>query len=203
MSQDAEKVKRLIDFKERLETKTKELDSELKDLQAMIEIINSTLLEKSFKRAQIPEISRTTDVLQSKDKMDEAEVEPSTPEQHKVSENVTQLLTDASELLANLYVDENTLHIVPAEDKDFDVKTPPFTHFLVERVLAKMQERDNELARAKKLAPDKILCYNIVRKGDKIQEIVIRNFDSDRLRELKSSIRWTLEKMYEKMKDQS
>jgi hypothetical protein len=27
---------------------------------------------------------------------------------------------------------------------------------------------------------------------------VLRNVDEDRLRELKSSIRWTLEKMYEK-----
>jgi hypothetical protein len=31
-----------------------------------------------------------------------------------------------------------------------------------------------------------------------LREIVIRNVDEERLRELKSSIRWTLEKMYEK-----
>ncbi|HYB68937.1 MAG TPA: hypothetical protein VEC97_05260, partial [Candidatus Acidoferrales bacterium] len=59
---------------------------------------------------------------------------------------------------------------------------------------------DNELARSGQVAPDKILCFDIVREGDVISEIVIRNFDSDRLRELKSSIRWTFEKMLEKMK---
>jgi hypothetical protein len=63
-----------------------------------------------------------------------------------------------------------------------------------------MQERDGELARSGQLDPSKILCFDVTRDGDVIREIVIRNFDSDRLAELKSSIRWTLEKMYEKMK---
>jgi hypothetical protein len=48
------------------------------------------------------------------------------------------------------------------------------------------------------LTPDKMFAYNIVREGDLLREIVIRNADEERLRELKSSIRWTLEKMYEK-----
>jgi len=39
-----------------------------------------------------------------------------------------------------------------------------------------------------------------VRDGDRIMALVIRNFDEERLRELKSSIRWTLEKMFEKSK---
>jgi di/tripeptidase len=66
-----------------------------------------------------------------------------------------------------------------------------------------MQERDSELVRAGQLEPDLVFSYNIVREGDAINEIVIRNFDDDRLRELKSSIRWTFEKMYEKMKSQT
>ena len=64
--------------------------------------------------------------------------------------------------------------------------------------MAKMQEKDNELVRMGQLTPDKMFAYNIVREGDLIREIMIRNVDEERLRELKSSIRWTLEKMYEK-----
>ena len=63
-----------------------------------------------------------------------------------------------------------------------------------------MQEKDAELVRAKQLAADKMFSYNIVREGDLIREIVIKNVDEERLKELKSSIRWTFEKMYEKMK---
>ena len=63
-----------------------------------------------------------------------------------------------------------------------------------------MQEKDKELVRLGQLATDKMFCYNIVREGDLIREIIIKNVDDERLKELKSSIRWTLEKMFEKMK---
>jgi hypothetical protein len=102
------------------------------------------------------------------------------------------------EPLAIIYVDKQSLHVLPDESKNFSVNTPPFSHFLVERVFAKMQEKDNELVRLGQLAPEKVFAYNVVREGDFIREIVIRNADEERLRELKSSIRWTLEKMYEK-----
>ena len=57
-----------------------------------------------------------------------------------------------------------------------------------------------ELVRAKQLSAEKAFSYSLVREGELIREIVIRNVDEERLKELKSSIRWTLEKMYEKMK---
>ena len=74
------------------------------------------------------------------------------------------------------------------------------TSFLVERILARMQEKDSELVRMGQLTPDKMFAYNIVLEGDLIREIMFKNVDEERLRELKSSIRWTFEKMYEKMK---
>ena len=63
-----------------------------------------------------------------------------------------------------------------------------------------MQDKDAELIRMKQLTPEKMFSYNIIREGDLIREIVIHNVDEDRFKELKSSIRWTLEKMNEKMK---
>jgi hypothetical protein len=93
--------------------------------------------------------------------------------------------------------------VLPAADKNFEINTPPFIQFLVERVLVKMQERDNELARTGQLLPENVLSYDIVKEGDVIREISIRNVDPERQKELKSSIRWTLEKMYEKRRQQS
>jgi hypothetical protein len=102
--------------------------------------------------------------------------------------------------LALIYFDKQAMHVLPDESKNFSVNTPPFGNFLVERVFAKMQEKDAELVRTKQLTADKMFSYNIVREGDLIREIIIRNVDEERLKELKSSIRWTFEKMYEKMK---
>jgi hypothetical protein len=195
MSQDAEKIKKFIAFKKKLEKRVEDLESELKELQAMLETVNSILLEKGFKRAEIAKPPAEAEMLPPKE-----EVTVEHPPPQVGYESVTELRTVTGELLANLYVSENSLRVVPAEDKNFNVNTPPFTPFLVERVLAKMQEKDSELAKTGQVTPDKIFSYNIVREGDVIREITIKNFDENRLRELKSSIRWTLEKMYEKMK---
>lgn len=199
MCQEAEKIKKLVAFKKKLEKKVEELESELNELRLMLEVVNSTLLEKGFKRAEIAKVHTAIEALPPEE---EAIVQPS-PQPPTEYENIIPLKTVTGELLANLYVSEDSLRVVLAEDKNFNINTPPFTQFLVERVLAKMQEKDNEIARTGQMTQDKIFSYNIVREGDMVYEIQIRNFDADRLRELRSSIRWTLEKMYEKMKSQS
>jgi uncharacterized coiled-coil protein SlyX len=198
MSQDSEKIKRLVSFKQKLEKRVEELEFELKELQATLEAINSILIEKGFKHAEITKPPAEIEALPPKE---EVMVEPS-PQPSTEYESVP-LRAVTGELLATLYVSEDSLRMVPAEDKNFNVNTPPFTPFLVERVFAKMQEKDNELARSGQITTEKVFFYNIVREGDVIREITIKHVDQDRLRELKSSIRWTLEKMYEKMKSQS
>jgi len=195
MSQEAEKIKKLIAFKRKLEKKVEKMESELNELRFMVEVVNSTLLEKGFKRAEIAKAPTAIEALPQ----EEEEIVQPLLESETEYEKVIPLKTVTGELLASLYVSEDLLRVVPAEDKNFSTNTPPFTQFLVERVLSKMQEKDNKLAAAGKITEDKIFSYNVVREADVIDEIHIRNFDADRLKELKSSIRWTLEKMYEKM----
>jgi len=189
MSGEAEEIKKLITFKKKLEKKVGKMESELKELETMLEAVNSILLTKGFKRAEIAKTESLGEVSPIKEEEESKEMVP--------------LKTAAGEPLANLYVSENSLRLVLAEDKNFNINTPPFTQFLVDRVLAKMQEKDSELVRIGQVAPEKIFSYNIIRDGENIREIIIKNVDPDRLRELKSSIRWTLEKMYEKMRSQT
>jgi hypothetical protein len=63
-----------------------------------------------------------------------------------------------------------------------------------------MLEKDKEDAEKGKLDPDKIISYEIKQDGNILNQITIRNLRAERSRELKSSIRWTLEKMFERMK---
>jgi hypothetical protein len=192
MSQDSDKIKALVTFKKKLEKRIEKLDSEVKELEATLEVVNSILLEKGFKRGDMKEVAPPTQAAVAIEEK---------PLQHVAeTEAVIPLKTMNDEPLAIIYVNKDSLHVLPDESKSFNVSTPPFSHFLVERVLAKMQEKDNELVRMGQLTPDRMFAYNIIREGDLIREIVIKNADEERLRELKSSIRWTLEKMYEKMK---
>ena len=200
MAQDTEKMKSLIAFKKRLEEQLEKLTAETKEAEAALDTVNSILLDKGFKRGdmkEVPEPPVPKEVILPKQ-------EPEAPKpavQHMPEpESVIPLKTMTDEPLALIYFDKQAMHVLPDESKNFSVNTPPFGNFLVERVFAKMQEKDSELVRLGQLTADKMFSYNIVREGDLIREIIIRNVDDERLKELKSSIRWTFDKMYEKMK---
>ena len=198
MSQE-DTVKKLVTFKEKLEKRIKKLESKLNEERLMLETINSILLEKGFKHANITGTPTAASIAQPKSKLKPASnLQPSN--EH---EDVIPLKTIAGELLANLYTNQNALHVIPAKNKSFNINTPPFKQFLVGRVLEKMHEKDSELADTGKLNEDQIFSYNIIQENDTIREIVIESFNADRLRELKSSIRWTLEKMHEKIENQT
>ena len=196
---DSEKMRALVAFKEKLEKRLGELDAETKEVTMTLETVNSILLEKGFKRGDIKEVSQTPEESTSSEKFT-VEVKKGVMPQTQEPETVIPLKTVNEEPLALIYVEKDELHVMPDESKSFSVKTPPFSNFLVERILTKMQEKDGELVRMGELTTDKMFAYNIICEGDLIREIMFKNVDEERLRELKSSIRWTLEKMYEKAK---
>ncbi len=192
-----EKVKKIAELRTLLEERVTKMKKELEQWQALLDFVNTTLLKEGFKKAEIVRRPPPPMPIPAEEV---APPEAPTDEPPVLEyEKAIPLKTVTGDLLANLYVSEDSMRVVLAEDKKFDINTPPFRSFLLERVLAKMQEKDREDASAGEIPPDKILAYNIAREGDILSEITIRNFRPDRSRELKSTIKWTLEKMYEKM----
>jgi len=207
LAQDPEKMKSMIAFKKRLEDQLEKLSLEVEEVQATLDTVNTILLEKGFKRGDIkevpPPVPLPKEVVLPKPEPEPQKVvvtQTQPIQQHTEQESVIPLKTMTEDPLAIMYFDKQTIHVLPDESKNFSINTPPFTNFLVEKVFAKMQEKDKELVRLGQMSTDKMFSYSIVREQDLIREIVIKNVDDDRLRELKSSIRWTFEKMFEKMK---
>jgi hypothetical protein len=200
LAQDTEKMKSLIAFKKRLEEQLEKLTAETKEAEAALDTVNSILLDKGFKRGDIKEVPEAPVPIEVILPKQEPEAPKPAVQHMPEPESVIPLKTMTDEPLALIYFDKQAMHVLPDESKNFSVNTPPFGNFLVERVFAKMQEKDSELVRLGQLTADKMFSYNIVREGDLIREIIIRNVDDERLKELKSSIRWTFDKMYEKMK---
>lgn len=198
---DEDKMRKMAELRATLEKRVKELQTELDQLKALLDFTNSMLIERSFKKPEIKTSPSPPPVI-------EEAVQPSQPVPKAIETapppaEETQAIpikTITGDLLADLYTDNENMRIVLAKDKQFTADTPPFTAFLVQRVLAKMQEKDRESASVGEMPPDRILSYEIVKEGDVIRQINIANVGPDRTRELKSSIRWTLEKMHEKMK---
>jgi hypothetical protein len=208
LSQDPEKMKAMIAFKKRLEDQLERLDTETKEIQATLDAVNGILLQTGFKRGDVKDAAVQSATALKEVPLPKLAPEPVKPEaplqaasaQPVEQETVIPLKTQAEEPLALMFFEKQQIHVMPDESKKFSVNTPPFSNFLVEKVFAKMQEKDKELVRLGQLSPDKMFSYNIVREGELIREIIIKNVDEERLKELKSSVRWTLEKMFEKMK---
>ena len=199
---EEQKMRKMAELRALLEKRVNELQTELGQLESMLEFVNSTLLEKGFRKPEIrlpppqPAIAPETAVPSKPAPKPPEEAKPPLMEHAQA----IPIKTVTGDLLAELYADDENMHVVLAKDKQFTADTPPFTAFLVQRVLAKMQEKDSESASQGEIPRERILSYEVVKDGDAIREINIANIGADRARELKSSIRWTLEKMYEKMK---
>jgi hypothetical protein len=186
--EEREKIKKIAKLRAILEKRVEEMEAELDGLKTMLSLIDTTLLKESFKR---PEINKPVQPSQEQ----QPKPAPSKPQKKGIP-----LKTVTGDLLAQIYTEKDEINITLAEDKNFDINTPPFITFFLERVLAKMLEKDKEDAGNGKLDPEKIISYDIKQDGNILREIIIRNLRQERTRELKSSIRWTLEKMYERMK---
>ncbi|MCQ5377779.1 MAG: hypothetical protein NO516_07000, partial [Candidatus Methanomethylicia archaeon] len=77
--------------------------------------------------------------------------------------------------------------------------TPPFQSFFIDRVIGEMKRKDEMAVDAGSKDPMSIVEHQVLLEGDVIKEIRINNIDEDsRIRELRSSIRWTFERMLEK-----
>jgi len=213
MSLEPEKMKTLIVFKKRLENQLETLNAEIKEKQTTLEIINAILLEKGFKRGDLKEAQLQINLpkempLPKQETHEEIPTDiqtiptpPATTAITQDRDNVFSLKTMNNESLALICFNKEAMHVMPDESKQFNAKTPPFQNFLVEKVLDKMKEKDQELIRTNNLEANKAFTYEIIKEEELIREIVIHNVDDERLKELKSSIRWTLEKMYEKMQN--
>lgn len=194
---DGDKLKKLADFRQRLEKRIEEISAELEGLLVLLEFADATLLEKGFKRAEAanPSVSESL----SSTSISKPPIKVAVPPVVEY-EFVVPLKTVTGDLLANLYSGKNSLRIILAEDKEFNVNTPPFLQFLVERVFVKMQDKDRQAAASGELEPDQMFSFKIVQDNNILREVLVENVSEDRMRELKSTIRWTLEKMFEKPK---
>ena len=186
---EEERIKKIVKFRSVLEKRLKETEAELEGLRALLEFADLVLLEGGFKRAKLPETvpSAPSEIGQP------APAPPTTK-----TEAAIPIKTVTGELLATLYALEDSIRIVPAEGKDFNIKTPPFTPFFLEGVLDKMQGKDREAVERGEIPSEKMFSYDVVVDGDLIREISVKNVTPKRSREIKSAVRWTLEKMYEK-----
>jgi len=196
---DEEIVRKLVELRTYLDNRIKELEDEQDKLRTLFKILEEVLVSKSFRRAEAAQPARLGPIEEAAPPS-APPVAPQPPKTTVPPGEEIPLKTQGGLLLANMYVTETEAHIVPAHGMVFNVSTPPFQSFLVGRILEPMRRKDEEDVRSSALTPDQALEYEVVKEGDVIREIVVRNYGNQRrMREIMTTTRWTLEKMSEKV----
>jgi ribosomal protein L11 len=97
-------------------------------------------------------------------------------------------------------IENHTIIFTPSESFHFTLDIPPFESFLIERVLNNMRKTDQERSTNGELDPSEVLEYAVQDQEGKLTSLTIHNYGGERrLREINSSIRWTFDKMYDKL----
>jgi len=190
-------VKSLADLKKYLEDRLSALTAEVENLKLLIKLVDEALAKASFRPASALEVAK--EVVQ--------QAPPPPAIQPRGLETETLILASSrmgNRLLGKMYIGEGYLRIVPAPDLELNVNIPPFRQFLVEKVLEEMRRKDREAAEREEIKEDEVLDYEVKTKGDVLTEILVKNVvDDRRVRELKNAVRWTFERMLEKIAQRS
>jgi len=185
---EEESVRRLAEVKAYLEKRMLEIQDEASKLKSLLEVVDASLAEKSFKKMEVPKPMPPSPG-------------PAPPkfQQEEPPRQVVPLKTPDGVHLADASETEAELIVTPASGMKFDVSAPPFRAFLVGRVLEPMRSRDDAAARAGQMTPDKVLSYSLEQDGSLMKRLIVKNYGDDRrLQELRNAIRWTLRRIYER-----
>ena len=197
-------TKKLLGFKASLETRLREVEQEMFDIRTALEEINGLLVTTGFRTFSTPTTSTPVHVPKPEPEVPEPEDETPTtvPPSPPPSDDEMSVTGKDGTQLGTIIVEENTLVFTPSEVFQFTTDIPPFQSFLLERVLDNMRRTDQERASNGELEPLEILEYTVETDGDRINKLTITNYGGERrLRELNSSLRWTLDKMYDKLRE--
>ncbi|MGQ9721123.1 MAG: hypothetical protein ACUVXA_07355 [Candidatus Jordarchaeum sp.] len=170
-------VEALADLKAYLEEEIEKRKEELERYKRFLGLVDELLMQESFKTA--------AEVVEGMKKIEG-------------EEEVFQIVSKDGVLLGEMNIYKDMISIKPNPDSEFDIRSPPFASFFTGKILSNMVTADEELVKQGKLDEKKAIRFKIKAPDDILEEIVIRNYgDKNREEEIKNTIRWTLEKIYQ------
>ncbi len=191
MSNEQE-TKKLLGFRESMEERVNELEQEISNLKTAIEEIDRLIVNTGFRT-----FTASDTMVNLEKPVTRIETPQPEPEESQDQLNIT---SKDGTILGTLRTEEHIMIFTPSEIFEFTIDVPPFRSFLIERVLENMRKTDQEKSTDGELDPSEILEYEVEEKDGKIISLKVTNYGGERrLREINSSLRWTIDKMYDKI----
>jgi len=178
MDYSEEEVKKVAELREWLVKQIADREDEVARLKTTLTIIDNVLKQVSFRPA----------VALSQPAGKETEYG-----------EVRQLKTKDNIVLANAYVQPNSVTIVPVSEVRLNVGTSPFQSFFLSKILEGMKGKDNERVDKGELNTSEIIDYKVEDDNGAIRKIIINNYrEKERLNEIINTATWVFTRMLEK-----
>jgi len=194
---EEQETKRLLQFRETMEQRMAELEAEAADLRAAMTAIDKMIVAEGFRTPTAPKAAP-----QPKPRTETPQPTPQAETlQPEGFEEGMSITSKDGTVLGRMNVEGKDLLFEPQPEYEFKTDMPPFQSFLVERVLANMSSTDRERAANGEIDQSEILEYEVKEEDGVLKELHVRNYGGERrLREINSSLRWTFDKMYDKIR---
>ncbi len=218
-------IRKLLKMRAVLEERARVIEEELVDLRTAMAEIDRVITGQGFRQSSfvsmatplseaeptriptsspsstLPATTPTSASLLTRTTPSPDAYAPSPPPIEDTTPEGSSIQAKDGTIIGRTQVTDDSFTFTPREGLGFTISTPPWQSFLVERVLASMRTTDEGRAATGEIPPDKVLEYIINTDGDVIRSLTVRNFGGERrLREIQSSLRWSLDKMYDKMR---
>lgn len=181
-------TKKLLGFKEAMERRVVELEQELENLKTAMEEVDKLIVNTGFRTFKTPEL------------VEEGQNQKADEQKQVNDEEIISITSKDGTILGTMQIEDHVIQFKPSGEFNFTKDIPPFQSFLIERVLDNMKETDQKKTTNGELDPEEILSYDVEEKAGKILALKISNYGGERrLREINSSLRWTFDKMYDKL----
>ncbi len=204
-------IKNAAEIREWLTKLISEKQDEIERIKITLSLIDSVLKQGSFKTAANLNLNKqsfsneksTTAIVENEIKKDNTSVFRKSPEEQLQALETRSIkrMKDNS-IIAQVEVSKEKIEIIPNDSINFNLDTPPFKSFFINRILEGMKNKDKDKVKQGQLSETDIITFNIMQKENNeniLKKIEIKNYrDKDRVNEIFNTVAWVFTRMLEK-----
>jgi hypothetical protein len=202
-------IKNAAEIREWLTKSISEKQEEIDRMKITLSLIDSVLKQGSFRTAanlnldKKPFSNEKPAIIDKENKKDNTSTfQKSHEEQPQTLETRQIKRIKDNTLIAIVEISKERIEIIPNESINFNLDTPPFKSFFINRILDGMKNKDLDKVKQGQLSETDIISYNTIQKENSeniLKKIEIRNYrDKDRVIEIFNTVTWVFTRMLEK-----
>ena len=202
-------VKNAAEIREWLTKLISEKQDEIEKMKITLSLIDTVLKQGSFRTASNLNLNKKSSSNEkSFSGENEIKKEKSQQLQRNHDEQSQSIETRQikrmkdNTLIANVEVTREKIEITPMESINFNIDTPPFKSFFINRILEGMKSKDLDKVKQGQIDTANIIAYNTIPKDNNdniIKKIEIKNYrDKERVNEIFNTVAWVFTRMLEK-----